>query len=109
MTSAKPAGDSTGDSHCDVVTTESGTVLSYALVVLYLYYAVYCEGGSTSMATALTAGAAALVREYFVEGYYQGTTITDCVVPSGALYDASCGFIPSGALIKAMLLNSGVY
>ena len=46
------------------------------------------------------AGAAAIIRQYFMEGYYysnaQGTG------PDAALY----GFTPSGALIKAMLIAS---
>lgn len=42
----------------------------------------------TSMATPVGAGAAALVREYYMGGYYPGGTFT-----------------PSGALIKATLIN----
>ena len=49
----------------------------------------------TSMATPGTAGYAALVRQYFRMGYY----------PLGAV-DASRGFIPRGALIEAMIVNS---
>ena len=49
----------------------------------------------TSMATPVTAGYAALVRQYFRMGYY----------PLGAV-DASRGFIPRGALIEAMIVNS---
>ena len=52
--------------------------------------------GGTSMATPAVAGAAALVREYFEEGYYP----TGGDVPADAL-------TPSGALLKAMLINSG--
>jgi hypothetical protein len=50
----------------------------------------------TSMAAPTVAGAAMLVRQYFMEGYY----------PSGAplVMDA---FTPSAALIKAVLLGSG--
>lgn len=50
----------------------------------------------TSMSAPITAGAAALIRQYFVDGYY----------PTG---NATIGnsIIPSAALIKAMLVNSG--
>ena len=49
----------------------------------------------TSMATPTTAGAAALVRQYYTEGHY----------PSGTASSADA-FIPSAALIKATLVNS---
>ncbi|ABS27729.1 CARDB domain-containing protein [Anaeromyxobacter sp. Fw109-5] len=49
----------------------------------------------TSMATPTTAGAAALVREYFLEGFW----------PSG-LRSPADGFAPSAALLKATLINS---
>ncbi|NOX57623.1 MAG: S8 family serine peptidase [Planctomycetes bacterium] len=51
----------------------------------------------TSMASPAVAGAAALVRQYFVDGYY----------PSGAANIADA-IIPSGALIKAALINASV-
>ena len=51
----------------------------------------------TSMAAPAIAGAAALVRQYYTEGYY----------PTGAPNPADA-FIPSGALMKATLLNSAV-
>ncbi len=51
----------------------------------------------TSMAAPAIAGAAALVRQYYTEGYY----------PTGAPNPADA-FVPSGALIKATLLNSAV-
>jgi hypothetical protein len=50
----------------------------------------------TSMATPLTAGATALLRQYFTDGWY----------PSGTKVTAN-GFIPSGALMKAVLAISG--
>jgi uncharacterized protein (TIGR03437 family) len=50
----------------------------------------------TSFSSPMAAGGALLVRQYFVDGYY----------PSGAR-NAANGFIPSNALIKAILLNSG--
>ncbi|GAB4374486.1 MAG: hypothetical protein Kow0062_12530 [Acidobacteriota bacterium] len=49
----------------------------------------------TSMATPAVAGAAALVREYFVDGWYPGGSP-----------DAAAGFAPSAALVKATLLVS---
>ena len=51
----------------------------------------------TSMAAPAIAGSAALTRQYFEDGYY----------PSGVpTFDD--GFTPSGALVKATLLNSAV-
>lgn len=52
-------------------------------------------GCATSWATPHMSGAAALVRQYYTEGWY----------PSGAREPAAA-FVPSGALIKATLLNS---
>ena len=49
----------------------------------------------TSMATPVTAGNAALAREYFVAGYH----------PTGERNPAD-GFTPSGALLKAVLVHS---
>ncbi|WP_224961149.1 S8 family serine peptidase [Geomonas subterranea] len=49
----------------------------------------------TSMATPTVAGTAALVRQYFSQGYYPLGTAT----PAKA-------FLPSGALVKAVLINS---
>lgn len=46
------------------------------------------------MATPLIAASAALVRQYFLEGFYPGGS-----AKSGA------GFAPSGALVKAVLLG----
>ena len=48
----------------------------------------------TSMAAPAIAGAAALARQYYTEGFY----------PSGSA-SASDGFTPSGALLKATLIN----
>lgn len=50
----------------------------------------------TSMATPLATAAAAMVRSYFRNGFY----------PSGKA-NASDAFIPSGALLKAILVHSG--
>ncbi len=49
----------------------------------------------TSMATPAVAGAVALVRQYFTEGWY----------PTG-VKNPSDAFIPSGALLKAMIIAS---
>ncbi len=49
----------------------------------------------TSMATPLAAGSAALVREYFLKGFY----------PSGAATPAAA-FAPSGVLVKAVMLGA---
>ncbi|MCG3127987.1 MAG: hypothetical protein CHACPFDD_02860 [Phycisphaerae bacterium] len=51
----------------------------------------------TSMASPAIAGTGLLVRQYFAAGYY----------PSGAAVGGD-GFTPSGALIKAALINSSV-
>jgi len=50
----------------------------------------------TSMAAPAVAGAALLARQYFVNGLY----------PSGVA-TASDAFVPSGALVKAAVINSG--
>ncbi|MBN1515774.1 S8 family serine peptidase [Candidatus Sumerlaeota bacterium] len=55
------------------------------------------EYTGTSMATPALAGSTALIRQYFVEGFY----------PTGNA-QASDALIPSGPLMKAMLLNSTV-
>jgi M6 family metalloprotease-like protein len=52
---------------------------------------------ATSYATPHTAAAAALVRQYFTEGWY----------PSGTKQPNNA-FVPSGALIKATLLNATI-
>jgi len=52
---------------------------------------------ATSWAAPATAGALALIRQYYVEGYY----------PSGKK-GLSDSFIPSGALLKATIINCGI-
>jgi subtilisin family serine protease len=49
----------------------------------------------TSMACPVVAGSGALLRQYFMDGFY----------PTGTKESAN-GFTPSGALLKAVLLNS---
>lgn len=51
----------------------------------------------TSMSTPVAAGSALLVRQYFMDGFY----------PRGVRTPADA-FIPTGALMKAMLVNSAV-
>lgn len=52
----------------------------------------------TSSSTPIVAGAAVLIRQYFKEGFY----------PRGVKNDpAGIAFEPMGALIKAILVNSG--
>ena len=53
------------------------------------------SASGTSMSCPLVAGTAALVRQYFTEGWY----------PSG-VKTAADAFVPSGALLKATLVNS---
>lgn len=56
----------------------------------------YLAGSGTSQATALASGAAALVRQYFIEGRY----------PSGI--PSSSAIAPSSALVRAVLLAGAV-
>ena len=49
------------------------------------------------MATPLLAGTAALVRQYFTDGYY----------PTG-VQTAGHEFIPMGALLRAVMINSAI-
>ncbi len=55
------------------------------------------QGSGTSFATPLVAGAAAMVRQYFTEGYY----------PRGDPSQED-GFNPSASLVKAVLINSSM-
>jgi len=68
---------------------------------------VYEGTCGTSYASAYLAGAAALVRDYYRQGFHEGcadSTATTCGQPN-----AAAGLSPSGALVKATLLNSGEY
>lgn len=50
----------------------------------------------TSMSSPVTAASAALVRQYFIDGWHPG-----------GVKDISDGFVPTAALIKAVLFNGG--
>jgi hypothetical protein len=52
----------------------------------------------TSMATPSTAAMAAIVRQYFMQGYYS---------PTGEQNETAYGFTPSAALLKAIIISSG--
>jgi hypothetical protein len=56
-----------------------------------------CSLDGTSMATPTTAGLAALVREYYTAGYY-----------AAGARNAAQGITPTGALLKATLMNGAV-
>ena len=56
-----------------------------------------CSLDGTSMSAPTTAGLAALVREYYTAGYY-----------ATGSRDAGSGFTPSGALLKATLIDGAV-
>jgi hypothetical protein len=51
----------------------------------------------TSMASPAITGGATLIRQYYTDGYYPG-----------GIANPSAGFVPSGALVKATVMNSGV-
>jgi subtilase family protein/putative pyrroloquinoline-quinone binding quinoprotein len=60
----------------------------------------YVNMGGTSMSNPLTAGAATLVRQYYVDGWHaNGSDVTNPTAITGS------GFNPSAALVKATLIN----
>ena len=61
---------------------------------------LYNSEGGTSMANPLTAGAAVLVRQYYVDGWHPNDSSTTNGGPT-----AGAGFNPSSALVKATLIN----
>jgi uncharacterized protein YfaP (DUF2135 family) len=71
---------------CAITSAQAGTACSVSL-----------RGCATSWATPAAAAAAILVRQYYTEGWY----------PSGT-HQATDARIPSGALLKATLLNSTI-
>ena len=56
----------------------------------------FAKWAGTSMAAPVVAGTAALVRQYFTEGWYPG-----------GFRGSGDGFEPSGSLVKAVLMNGG--
>lgn len=60
----------------------------------------YMTMGGTSMANPLTAGAAVLVRQYYVDGWHANGSAT-----TNGSADSADGFDPSAALVKATLIN----
>ena len=56
----------------------------------------FSKWAGTSMAAPVVAGAAAQIRQYFVEGWYPG-----------GFRGSGDGFEPSGSLVKAVLMNGG--
>ena len=61
------------------------------------YYCHVMGSHGTSMSAPQAASYAVKIRQYFVEGYY----------PSGAKTQGD-GFVPSGALLKGMLIHSAM-
>jgi subtilase family protein len=79
---------------CGIQSAKLGTACDTDLYEKFVPSALPC---ATSWATPQVAAAAALVRQYFVDGFY----------PTGKK-DSSNAYTPTGALIKAVLLNSTV-
>jgi hypothetical protein len=82
----------------DVMAPGEGVVSAESdIVVSGVQNCEYVPMSGTSMATPVTAGHAALVRQYFVDGFHPGGS-----------RDPGSGFTPSAALVKAMLIASAV-
>jgi hypothetical protein len=98
--SSKPGPSGDGRRKPDLMTVGFG-ILSATPAPTSPSPDVYCDTklvkGATSFASPNAAAAAALVRQYFTEGWY----------PTGEKVRAN-RVIPTGALIKAVLLNSTV-
>jgi M6 family metalloprotease-like protein len=79
---------------CSITSAQAGTACTITLDQIIYGFGPIC---ATSWATPAVAGAAAMVRQYYTEGWY----------PSGNRQPHH-SFIPSGALLKATLLNSTI-
>ncbi|MFN8463942.1 MAG: S8 family serine peptidase [Caldilineaceae bacterium] len=77
---------------CSITSAQAGTTCTVTLDSNIFGFGPIC---ATSWATPAAAAAAVLVRQYYTEGWY----------PSG-IREPSRAFVPSGALLKATLLNS---
>jgi M6 family metalloprotease-like protein len=77
---------------CSIMSAQVGTACTIALDSTVFGFGPIC---ATSWATPAAAGAAALVRQYYCEGFY----------PTGTQQPHHV-FTPTGALLKATLLNS---
>jgi len=62
----------------------------------------------TSMATPLVAGAALLARQYFLQGWWWSFSSSSSLLPPLASANASAGFEPTSALLRAVLLGGAV-
>jgi hypothetical protein len=79
---------------CTITSAQFNTACTVAVDSVVFGFGPIC---ATSWATPATAACATLVRQYFTEGWY----------PTGTKQPHD-GFIPSGALMKATLLNSTI-
>lgn len=79
---------------CTITSAQAGTACTVTQDQVIFGFGPIC---ATSWATPATAGCAALVRQYFTEGWY----------PTGT-QQPHHSFTPSGALMKAVLLNSTI-
>lgn len=79
---------------CSITSAQVGTACTVALDEIVFGFGPIC---ATSWATPAAAAAATLIRQYYTEGWY----------PSGMKQPIDA-LIPSGALIKATLLNSTI-